>query len=50
MNEEHITMNFTLAKDMFISEMLCDICKYGLNGDCEADPPCETYRYLEGKI
>lgn len=43
-------LDFELGKDLFVSELLCDNCKFGMQGRCEADPPCATYKYLEEKF
>lgn len=37
--------NFT--GDYFTSELLCDMCDYGKNGECKANPPCKTYDAVE---
>lgn len=42
--------DFESKTDLFISEILCDECKNAApHGKCDAEPPCETYDYLESK-
>lgn len=38
------------CQDKSTSEILCDICMHGLSLDCEANPPCEIYEYLEKQL
>jgi len=36
--------------ELSLAEVLCAVCIWKESGDCEGNPSCETYRYVESKM